>query len=206
MKKIAWSIITLLALNSCGKKTPKLQTQPIAPTEQTPEVLEEKELFSGSMEFKRGYSNILEDLFQEAVEKNLLLEDLKANIKNFEKQKQDSLQPYYTYLHNNKNYWSSANSLIDKINDSTLNASLKKQFKKLEVNYQSSIKSLTDEKELINKKEKVFQDKYSVLKLMVTLNMIENYQKNEKPSLKTLENIKSDQEKIIEQTEKNTPK
>lgn len=206
MKKIILSAMTLIVLSSCTQRTPEKEPTMATPTQQTPEVLEETNLFSSSMDFKRGYNNnILEDLYREAVEKNTPLTHLEKEITTFKDYKFNQLKNYHSYLRTNRNYWNSAQSLIHQINDSVLSSTLANKFKQLEGRYQTSIQSLTDEKEIIDKKEQLFNDKYHVMKLMITLNMIANYQKNEKPALETIQKVTAAQEEIIHLTEKNTP-
>lgn len=209
MKKFLLSFITISILNSCTNKKPNIELPKTlaTQTEETPELFEEKNNISGSIDFKRGYhNNILEELYAEAIDQNIYLENLKQNIDNFRQTKNDSLQDYHSYLRNNNNYWTSAYALIKNINDSVLSSELKQKVQQLESNYKTSIKSLEDEKTRINNTEKLLADKYRVLKLMVTLKMISNYQKNEKPKLETLRHINLEQEKLIQQAEKNTPK
>ena len=204
MKIQVITIFTLLTLFSCTKNGNTKSEENQITINETPEILDDKKDFVLSSALKRGYKNdIIEELYSEATEKNINLDSLEERIEIFNEYKYDSLKKYNCYISVNNKYWHSAYNLIENLNDTIIGAELKHKIEKLEANYRNSISLLESEKEKIDSQQKLFHDKYDILKLMITLNMISNYQKNEKPKIGTLKNVNKASKTIIKEVERN---
>lgn len=193
------SLITAsLLLFSCseGKKEAPEVTQ-----NQTPEILNNSKPDVSSIS-KRYASDIVQDLFNEAVSKDIKLKKLTDKLNEIASIKGDSLKPYRAYFQNNEAYWLSADKYINMISDSILKNDLKEVFKDFISKYETSISKHNYLIEKIEGKEKVLNDYQILMKLSITIPMISSYQKNELPDLKALNNILNRYDTLINETKK----
>lgn len=193
------SLFVLFLLMACGNYRPKevsAETQ-----NETPKVLDDSKANVSSIS-KRYSSDIIQDLYNEAVEKDVNLKKLNDKLNGINEMKTDSLKRYSGYFQNNEKYWFSANSYISEISDSVLRNDLKEIFKKMESSYQSSISRHNTLMEKLEGKEKILNDYEILMKLSITLPMIARYQKNELPNIKTLNSIINVYDTLINETKK----
>jgi hypothetical protein len=200
MKK-AFLLIPLICsflVHSCSDNKTKDHDTQIQ--DQTPEVLDNSKPEISSIS-KRYASDIVQDLFNEAISKDPKLKVLTEKMDEIGKIKNDSLKPLRDYFQNNDNYWESANRYIGQLSDSLLKNELKEIIKDLESDYRKSIsnhnfviKSLDDRTHALN-------DREILMKLLLTFPMITNYQKNELPDLNSLNNLMRMYDTIIKETD-----
>lgn len=187
MKRVLIPLILAVGLFSCGNK---IQT-PEGVQNETPEAIEEDYGSDWSASIKRGryYDNILERLYKEAVEKNDEVGKINESILLANSFYGDSLVDYKKYINLNEEYWTIANNYITAISDSTLRNELKSIFDKAEVEYCESKKELLYLNDKIALEKEHFDNQVKLLKLMVTLTMIQNYQVNEIPDSSTMNSV-----------------
>jgi hypothetical protein len=198
--KIIYSIslvFSLLFICSCSDN--RVKDEPAVIQHQTPEVLDDSKADLSSVS-KRYSSDIVQDLFNEAVSKNSELQKLTNRINTIGEIKADSLKPYSVYLQNNDMYWSSANRYISQISDSVLKNDLKEIFKNMEINYKAAISKHSFLMEKLEGKEKMLNDYEILMKLSVTIPMISSYQKNELPAINTLNSLVGIYDTLINDT------
>lgn len=193
----------ILALYACSQPQQKTET----PTHETPEVLQEKTIekqitSSFSSEYKRTTPNIIEDLFNEALDKNADLKKIFDAINILQNMKKDSLFAYNKYVSANENYYTNVEELLSQITDSTLKHDLKKTFMKSKKKFNKSIEDHKISNENITTKQAELHNQQIALKLMVTHTMMQNYQKNELPKLTTIQHISEQYSDIITQVKK----
>ncbi|MBN2612345.1 MAG: hypothetical protein JXB00_12370 [Bacteroidales bacterium] len=196
--KIFWHVfISLLLLFSCSGNKTKNDTQAIA--EQTPDVLVNTKTEISSLT-KRYSSDIIQNLFSEAVGKDPELKDLSDRINTISKLKNDSLATFREYDNNNSAYFTVANNYMNQLNDSVLRDEFKEIFNVMEAKYRNSISQHDSAIKNLDHKTEILNDWDIILKLSVTAPMIINYQKNELPDLNTLNNINTMYDTLIKET------
>lgn len=186
MKRVFIPLVLAVGLFSCSNKT---QT-PEEVQNETPEAIDEDYGIDWSSSYKRGYHvNIIERLYEEAVEKNVEVGKINESILLANSFYEDSLVDYKKYINLNEEYWTIANDYISAISDSTLRNELKSIFDKAEVEYCESKKDLLYLNDKIALEKQHFDNQVNLLKLMVTLPMIQNYQVNEIPDSSTMNSV-----------------
>jgi len=190
-------VFSLLIICSCSDN--RVKDEPAEIQNQTPEVLGDSKTDRSSIS-KRYSSDMVQDLFNEAVSRNSELQKLTNRIYTIGEIKADSLKPYNVYLQNNELYWSSANRYISQISDSVLKHDLKEILKKMEINYKAAISKHSFLLEKLEGKEKMLHDYEILMKLSVTIPMISSYQKNELPDINTLNHLVGVYDTLISDT------
>lgn len=198
-------IITTFGCNENNKNQAKTNSKSENLNE-TPQVLGENndyevKSFSKS---KRYDSDMIADLYNEALEKNAKLKQLNEQIEKIHQTKNDSISAYSKFSQTNSEYWQSANKYISQIQDSVLRKSTLEIFKSIEANYQTKMADYEPKINEINKKEVLLNDQLVLMKLVITESMMINYQLNEKPTTKTLENLIENYDKLIKESEEFT--
>ena len=185
---ILLTFLTLVLSCSNDKSTSRIQNDSIPVT---PEAFENKIDLSylSTSSYKRSGNNIIDKLFEEALEKSESLNQFNERFKNLSKSKYDSLSEFLNYEQVNNNYWASANSYINQIEDSILKVSTLQTFSKLETEYNKTIVIYESKRMEINQKSISLNDQLIILKLTITEPMMAIYQRNEKPDIKSLKAI-----------------
>tara|TARA_B100000809_G_C14846249_1_gene426624 strand:- start:32 stop:673 length:642 start_codon:yes stop_codon:yes gene_type:complete len=191
---------------SCNNttKTPKVVESSIEQLTETPEVFQEtssNEDYRISSFSKRYDSDIITKLYQEAIEKDSKLKKLNENLNKIANIKNDSTLEYSDFKKTNENYWNAVNGYINRMHDSILQESTREIFKKLEQSYLKGMTPYENKIALINQKTINLNDQLILMKLIITLNMMKNYQTNEKPNIESLTNLINEYNKLIKLTE-----
>ncbi len=204
MKKITLSIFIVFLIISCSNRR-KEQPQIQPPINQTPEIFQETKIIDEIGKYSSRYkSNVISNLYSEALEKNNSLRELDSRIKEMNSIKNDSLDSYNQYHRINQQYWSSANNLLSQLNDSILRESTKELFNRLESDYKKRISNHEANKQLINKYEVSLKDQHLLMQLIVTAPMMVNFQRNEKPSIDGLKNLIKEYEMLLQESKEYT--
>jgi hypothetical protein len=166
--------------------------------DQTPEIFDEKSDIASIS--KRYEADIIQKLYQEALDKNQELNALNNRIIEIDNLKNDSLELYYKYINQNRNYYNTVDNYINMLNDSALKDDVNAIFEKLENEYSQSISMHERSVELTNTRTKMLNDRLILMKLFVTVPMMSNYQKNELPDIKTIKFIAEKYDTLIDAT------
>jgi len=207
IKVLVFLIIATITF-SCNDSTKK-GIKADAETEElneTPQSLEENADFELGSLSKRYDADIISKLYEEAIEKDTQLKRLNSDINKMSVFKSDSLAEYLKFSQSNRHYWLRANSYVDQLQDTILKESTRELFQALELKYQTKMSAYEESLSLISEKTIVMKDQLIVLKLLITAPMMNNYQINEKPNIKTLENIIDQYDKLIKETQGYTKK
>ncbi len=201
--KILGITLGLIALLSCSEKDEnKVELQEVQ--NETPQVLDQNTDYKLSSISKRYSSDIISKLYNEALEKSSKLNQLNDEINGVLETKNDSVLNYSKFSQTNTNYWTTANSYVNQIQDSVLKESTLEVIKVLESTYKNKM-SIYEQKLIeIDKKTISLNDQLILMKLVVTEPMMKNYQRNEKPNIKSLEMIISEYDRLIKETEEYT--
>lgn len=188
----------------CGE-TAKEETA--EPENATPKTLAESTsegVLNLDMKFSRAYyeDDIIEQLFEEALGKNEQLKKLHDKIIAMPNIQSDSLAAFYQYQSNNEAYWEATNQYLERIQDKVLREETRKAFKTLEMTHKGRISSHIAAKEKLEKRAAELKDRLILMKLLITQPMIQNYQNNELPNVKNMEDLIKDYDKLIEEMKK----
>ena len=148
---------------------------------ETPEIFQDKEIISDISSWKRGYYNIVEELYSEIKERNEELQTLENNIEQIAEDNYRDTKDIYKYLSNNQNYYIDAKDYINSIKDSVLKEKINVLLVKSEEDFNNYTADLNFLKETLQKKDQELTDLYSAMKIVITLHSIETYQNNEFP-------------------------
>lgn len=201
MKATCFVLIAVLVFE-CTQKNERLP-KTIHPTQKTPEVLkkESKGYSMGSLS-KKYDTNILDELYREALENNDELKKLDDRIVKILHNNLDSLQTFDRYTQTNNNYWQVVYQYTNRLKDSTLKQSVEKIFQKMEEDYRKNPIFLKSDS--IRMKSDVLEDRYLLMKLFITANMIRNYQINELPKSAPLDYLLKEYDRLIKESGKYT--
>ena len=187
-------LVSCIACNQPGKK-------------QVPKVLENKKT-AIEKSSKRGEEDLVDGLYNEAVDENELLKTFESEMEQLNKSKTDSLSLFGTFDSQNRNYYSSASGHARGISDSILKSEAKMLIASSLAKYDSVTKSHDSLLKNIMAKEVSLKDLQKVLKIVYTLPMIEKYQEENLPSPAQIEGFSARQNELIKMADtlkKNSP-
>jgi hypothetical protein len=194
LKKII--MFLLIILTSCVGK----ETNNENPKNEIPEALQE-----GSLDLKRNSkgNNLTEELYQELVANNPELKNLETEIYEFNPQ--DTKDKFYKYDRKSINYYQSAKNQAEVITDSITKNKIINLIKKSNEKYVGKTAELNGILKSIAVKENSINDYHTILKIVLTIPIIEKYQNENLPAKKEFENVFTNENKLIEKTKKLTP-
>lgn len=171
-KKFLLSVILIPVIFSCNNSPLENNNK-----QETPKALEDK---SSSYELvsKRGYEDLIENLYNELLTKDNDLKRFDKMISELDQTKNDSTAAFDKFNQKNLAYYASATTHLSYITDSLL----KKKIQTLIESSKSKYTSFTSQHfqliKIIEEKELSINDIHNVLKIVQTLPMIEKYQKD----------------------------
>jgi predicted transcriptional regulator len=198
-RKIFGTIFILILLVSCGG-----QTDNNKPTQQeTPEALQDNKL-----EIK-NYSrlgDLTEELYLELVDKSPALKNLENDLDSFRPKPNELKEKFSQYDTKSKSYFSSANYKASAIADSLLKKKIIGLIMTSSNKYSTKTAELNSLLKQISKNGATINDHHTVLKIVLTLPIIEKYQEDNKPKKNEFKDVINQQEKLILRTDSLTPK
>jgi hypothetical protein len=142
-----------------------------------PKPLQNDETISDVISSKRiGYGSLIEELYDDAVSKNPDLEKLEKELSIFNDSKDDSLSKVEKYKARSIDFYNSGKNLSETIADSTLKKKLTAILEASNRRHQSKISNLDNLIKLIKHNEIGIKDYHTMLKIMVTVPIIQRYQ------------------------------
>ena len=192
----------LIALNisvflfSCQGERGHINSSQVEETTTTPEALQDDKISSSS--FKRYRGDIVNEIFNEEVEKDKGLQNIEARLEELRETKSDSLKNFKDFDDKNREYYMVAGNLIrTHIRDSTLKKHMLSVIEKSEQSYKQKIANHTRLTKLIDSNSITIGDLYMVLKIERTLPLMETYQNEHKPPTSPMVNYKKSQDEVI---------
>ena len=189
--KIFISTILVLTLVSCDNT----RTQD-KPKQETPKALEDK-TSSYELLSKRGYDDLVESLYNELVSKNIDLKKLEDKIAELNKSKNDTTNLFDKFNEKNQSYFNAANRHIAEIKDSVLRDKMKILIANNLTKYNSSIARHNELLKTLEGKSLTILDLHNILKIVRTLPLIEKYQSDNLPNIKSFEGYIKQQDETI---------
>ena len=161
-----------IVLSSCNNQPADSKQE-----EAVPKALQNDGEISGIISSKRlGYGSLIEELYDDAVSKNSELEKLEKELSAFNDIKGDSLKDVEKYKARSLDFYSSGKNLSETIADSTLKKKLAAIIDASDKRYQTKTGNLNNLVKLMEQNEVSITDYHTMLKLMVTIPIIERYQ------------------------------
>jgi predicted transcriptional regulator len=197
-RNILGTILISVMLLSCGGQTDKEPTK-----QETPQALQDEKLDIKS--YGRS-GDLTEELYQELVDKMPALKKLEDDIDAFEPKPNDIKDKFNKYDSKSNSYYSSSNYKASAISDSLLKAKIISLITASNKKYTNKTAELNSLLKQISKNGATLNDHHSVLKIVLTIPIIEKYQDDNKPSKKEFKDLISEQVKLILQTDSLTPK
>jgi hypothetical protein len=185
---------------SCGGK--RIENKP---TEQeTPKALQDDKLDIKS--YSRSKSDLAEVLYLELVDKSPELKKLEDDLGTLNSKASDLETKFNTYNQKSDSYYNSAKEKTAAITDSLLRKKIIALITNSQNLYSNKTASVNSLRKLISDNSSTINDSYSVLKIVLTLQLIEKYQNDNLPDKKDFNEFIKDQEKLIQRTASLTPK
>lgn len=148
---------------------------------QEPAILQEKKIDVSSIYKKRG-ADLIEALYEELVSNSDELKQLEKEIKEVKASWPDSLEAYNAYHEKNARYYEAAEKKASAITDSLLRKSVLNILKKSNARYRDSIAPLAQLDTLIKQRAAAIENLHSLLKILSTLPVIEEFQRSNLPT------------------------
>jgi hypothetical protein len=165
-------IITIICIAawSCRQK----------PVKREPTVLPGKKVDVSSI-YKKRSGDLVEALYDELVSGSAELTQLELAIKDLKKQTPDSLKGYKTFNQHNNVFYDLAGKKVNTMTDSVLRKKMLLLINHSRKQYTDSIARLKELDSLINRRTNTLNDLHTILKLVKTLPLIEDFQKTNRP-------------------------
>lgn len=190
-----FTVLSLVLLTSCR------ENESTNRSDQEPKALQEKSIDLGSL---RSGNNLVDDLYQELVNKSPELKVLENELD--ELNTRDTTDIFYDYDQKSDAYYGSANNYINTINDSVMKQKILNLLHKNQEKYVSRKAELENLIKTIHKKRMEIKNYHNTLKIVLTLPLIEEYQKQHLPSKSPFEKMIEKENQLLLKTKKNTPK
>lgn len=199
-KQLLAAPFILALLISCGA----VQTDTGKPEKpETPEALQDNKLEIKS--YSRS-ANLTEELYQELVDKNPALKKLEDDLESLRTKPSELNQQFQKYDSKSTTYYNDAKYETAAIKDSLLKHRMMELISSSNKKYSNKTAELNSLLEQISKKGTSLNDFHAVLKIVLSLQVIEKYQDDAKPDKKEFKDLIKQQENLILQTEGQTPK
>uniref|UniRef100_UPI0025915872 hypothetical protein n=1 Tax=Carboxylicivirga marina TaxID=2800988 RepID=UPI0025915872 len=196
--KIQIALISLVIISGCIRRQTTESPNQTEPVNETPIALQETKIIDEIGKYSSRYNNnVIAKLYSEALENNTELKELDNQIKDIRRIETDSLFEYEDYARINNQYWSAVDNLLRQMKDSVLHDATKELVDDLKSNYNKSVSDFETQKKIIRNNRISLKDQHLLMQLFVTVPMIENFRRNEKPSVKSLEYVAKEYEKLI---------
>ena len=178
------SFLLIFIFLSCKQQT----TYKEQPTE-TPKALQENKETSMIEYSKRRNDDLVDDLYDEKLDELPELKTLDKKFNDLNKNKIDSLAVFHKFDVKNNDYYRSADAHLNRVQDSFLKNELRVFFENNKTAYANSISRLKNLEGQVDKQYISSLDRRIALKLLITLNMMNEFRKNNMPPSSSLETV-----------------
>lgn len=163
---------------------------------EAPAALEEKSAAEEIMSM-RGRGDLVDRLYEELVERDVVLKRLEVQIEELNDSKRDSIESFDKFDGKVKAYFSASERYVSEIKDSLLRNKVKLLLANNLKNYDSQMAKHNELIKVIAARETTISDLHNALKIVKTLPLIEKYQKDNLPGIKPLEGFIKQQDQAI---------
>jgi len=193
MKKIFASFCLLILLSCANRKETNSPDQ-----SSVPEALQENKESKSIGYGKRGREDILEELYEEKVKSTPVLQDIETMIDRLKETHNASLEAYNDFNAKNLQYYNSAGRHLSSIKDSLLEKEIKAVLERSIAEYDNKMLRPKNAVALIGSKPESVNDRYTALKVLVSLGMMREYQEKNMPSSKPIESVINSYNNLIQ--------
>lgn len=190
-----FTLLSLILLTSCR------ENETVNRSNEEPKAFQEKSISIGR--FRSG-GDLVEDLYQELVAKSPELKTLENELS--ELNPRDTTDIFYNYDEKSNEYYRSADSYANVIRDSVMKQKILNLIKKSEEKYVSQKTELEKLVSTIGKKRIEINNYHNALKIILTIPLIEQYQKEHLPNKSPFEKLIEKENQLLQKTKINTPK
>lgn len=195
-KTITILLPLLILLISCGEKpaVPASQAK-----EETPEALQDGYSIS---KVSRIYSNILEELYQELMDKDEALKKLDEEVQAQKKREEEMQEAYVQFDSKSEAYYKAVIGSLSTIKDIQLRNKMEAMMQQHKSKYESGSKGIQDWTELIAQKRISLADHHTALKIALTMEVMEKFQKSQRPEVEAYQKFSVSQDSLITEIKK----
>ena len=194
MKKIVLFIFASVLI-SCGKNERNVVVE-----NGVPDALQENK----SMRSSRGSQNLVEDLYQELVAGSADLQRLESGLEEFDPKETQDL--FYRYNGKSIDYYQAAKGEAGSISDSVSKKIMLEYIEKSNIRYFTKSAELQKVTNLIGDKHNTIEDSHTILKIVLTMPIIEKYQNEQIPDRTAFDKTIKKQDSLIKAVRDRTPK
>jgi hypothetical protein len=187
-------VFLFLAFNcfACASKKQENNQQPAVP-----EALQDNKSKSADYFKRRPDDDLVEELYREKLKTSPALQSIEEIIGMLEQSKRDSTEVFHDFANKNNSYFSSAGNKRNTILDSLLKKEIDAILVRSKSRYENSISNLKNADSLLNSKPTAVNDRYLVLKILISLGMMEEYRKDNLPSTKPIQVIINEYDRLL---------
>lgn len=169
---------------------------------EVPEALQEKDYSLTSS--KRYSEDLVEKLYKEEVEKNAELQKLEKDLGCYPDSLRKTTDVFNKYNYKSTDYYLTAQEKLNSVKDSLLRQRIIAIVEKSNKNYEAKNAGIVTLIKTIEKNNSSIQDQHTVLKVLITLPLIEKYQDSQRPDKKVFEKQTHEQETLLKKIESTT--
>lgn len=189
--KTALSLIALFfALASCNHISSKDADQ----QKSIPKPLQDN-IGDGSIKSSRG-DNLLQDIYSDQVKKQPELQNLENLMEHFNDGLPDSVKSFQIYDNKSTSYYRSANDALNNMKDTVLRDHLRALINESRHKYLDTIKRFSVLMAHIDSNKIKIEDYHTLLKIAISLPIIENYQNKSLPDIKSVANLANEAQRL----------
>ncbi|MBI3220167.1 MAG: hypothetical protein HYZ44_11700 [Bacteroidetes bacterium] len=197
-RTILLSIVSVLAA-SCTMQQAE-NNKPVR--QETPKALQENKIDIKS--YGRS-GNLIEELYAELAGNSLELKRLDEDMEALRPKENELAENFEAYDNKSSSYYASANNKALTITDSLLRKKMSALIEASNNRYSKDTEELNLLLKQIAKNSTTINDHYSILKIVLTLPIIEKYQGENKPGKQDFTNLINEQQQLIKRTDSLTP-
>jgi hypothetical protein len=172
----------------------------------TPKALQKSGELDVSSFKSRGKINLVGELYQELLERDPELRKFEESRDEFNKGHQNYLNRFDEYDDKSRGYYGDANSFAKVIKDSILRKKIEQLLLRNEEKYKHLISKHSSLQDELSKHSSAIEDRLVVLKILLTLEQIEKYQKDNLPDTKEASLLIKKGKMVSSKTDSLTPK
>jgi hypothetical protein len=190
-------IFTLIFLISCkGNENEKMENQ-------NPEALQDN---SNLKSYSKRGGSLIDELYSELVEKNQDLKGLEAEIEIYKSKPYEDQDIFNKYDGKSNLYYRNADNYANQINDSLTKKRIIDFIKVSREKYKTKTSEIDFLLKEINSTKNTIEDNHNILKIFLTIPLIEKYQTENLPKKEKFEQTIQKQKELNGKIIKNTPK
>ena len=192
MKKILLSLCIIILTSCTSRKENQSQAEVNIP--KALQNNEERKLISYS---KRGPEDLVEELYTERVRSTPALKTIEELIEKLNESKNDSLETFNDFKSKNQQYYGSAKNHLTSIKDSLLKKEIENVIERSTFAYSNKIAGFENLITVLNNKSASADDRRSALMILISLEIMKQYQEKNMPSSKPIESVITDYNSLI---------